>query len=180
MSKRISNNEMCRMKVAELRQFASSNDIPIKNPDGKMKLKCDLLIDLLKADIPTTSPEYNWLEEPEPKPRRFKKKKVIIDEDENFVDLSDQRYAKRIQDEAGVSFSSTPNVLEFIPDEELKKRRKYPKNMTSKIDGQPVLLSEEGLLEFVPRKVRNKMERKQSSKPKKTKIIKVEKFEEDV
>lgn len=48
MVKRIPTNEICEMKVKELRGYARTNNISVKDKNGKMKLKCDLVIDIIK------------------------------------------------------------------------------------------------------------------------------------
>lgn len=48
MVKRKPTNTVCEMKVKELREYAKRNDVPIKDENGKLKLKCDLVIDTIK------------------------------------------------------------------------------------------------------------------------------------
>ena len=55
--KRQSDVQICNMKVAELRRIAISHGIPIKDDNGKFKLKCELLVEL--ADV-IDLPEFQY------------------------------------------------------------------------------------------------------------------------
>lgn len=49
MVRREPDNEICKMKVSELKYLAKQNNVPIKASDGKPKLKCDLMTDTIAS-----------------------------------------------------------------------------------------------------------------------------------
>lgn len=49
MVRREPTNEICKMNVMELKQLAKENNVPIKGSDGKPKLKCDLMTDIIES-----------------------------------------------------------------------------------------------------------------------------------
>jgi hypothetical protein len=49
MVRREPTNEICKMNVMELKQLAKENNVHIKGSDGKPKLKCDLMTDIIES-----------------------------------------------------------------------------------------------------------------------------------
>jgi hypothetical protein len=47
MVRREPSNEICKMKVVELKQLAKENNVRLRGSDGKPKLKCDLMTDTI-------------------------------------------------------------------------------------------------------------------------------------
>ena len=54
MVRREPTNEICKMNAVELKNIAKENNISTKDSDGKPKLKCDLMVDII-TNIQTKS-----------------------------------------------------------------------------------------------------------------------------
>lgn len=140
MPTRQSNIPICNMKVAELRRLAISHGIPIRNEDNKLKLKCELITELVGI---TSLPEFQYDKVAPPRPTSKKQGKSQMpipiqqqdDEEDIVIPIKKIIRRKRAPKTEFISLEEalpqepeqkqypqiTRNRIEFVPNPKTKK-----------------------------------------------------------
>ena len=118
MPRRLALEPLCRYKVAELRNLANQLGIDVRNEDGKLKLKCDLFTEVARAQSATQQQQ----------PTQQSQSQLSNPNDMSFFSLEEsgppliqKKYptiVRKVPKKRGVSFSESPEIIEFIPDKE--------------------------------------------------------------